>query len=644
MADYQRFTYAPDAAGNSLTATMAWRKKAGLRSEGPVQTPSQRHEAALYEALDYLDRVKTRYTNQPEIFVYFLEVLEDHRSGRTDYFSLVRRIAGLFAENLDLVEGFNGFMPVGYHVEVGAGEGCLIVRITIPDGTSIDTKVHLGSAGQAGEAALFHSGGVNGGGARAGFASSPGNGDTQIRLNVPKGAEEESSRLQMLAELAARPSIAETARDALRARYEPSQLVSPSASASLAKPSGGVPPHTNGANQPFIPPSLRYVQPSGHRVEFASPPRPLLNHMSIDRTMQDSAGSPKSPFATRQDASPKRKFSMVDGSPVQEDRSRNLFHPFPTFTGLRGFEADRKPFTTNPHLQNQLRDPNQSRFIPMRGDEGSSAIRNQPHSHGYNGTALSSHHTNTLNNPHNDQMHNPKPAKKSRAANKRPSGSSTSKSARTHTNRAFPCPFATYGCPATFGSKNEWKRHINTQHMRLGYWRCDLCDQVRPNDFNRKDLFIQHMRRMHTAENRTKTAGTTSDLNGGASTPGAKAALAKNDPEELALNAAASRCWRRIHTPPEQSSCLFCDVKFSGPGTWDERLEHIGRHMEFIVKEGEVVDPARWEKDFQLEEWLIREEIIVGVNGPNGAGAGQVQVKEGEVGVSGGWVLAEGRS
>ena len=65
--------------------------------------------------------------------------------------------------------------------------------------------------------------------------------------------------------------------------------------------------------------------------------------------------------------------------------------------------------------------------------------------------------------------------------------------------RAFPCTFATYGCPSTFTSKNEWKRHVQTQHMRLGFWRCDQCPDVhcKPNDFNRKDLFIQHVRRMH---------------------------------------------------------------------------------------------------------------------------------------------------
>ena len=36
-----------------------------------------------------------------------------------------------------------------------------------------------------------------------------------------------------------------------------------------------------------------------------------------------------------------------------------------------------------------------------------------------------------------------------------------------------------------------------TQHFRMGFWRCDQCTDSpdRPNDFNRKDLFVQHVRR-----------------------------------------------------------------------------------------------------------------------------------------------------
>jgi hypothetical protein len=75
----------------------------------------------------------------------------------------------------------------------------------------------------------------------------------------------------------------------------------------------------------------------------------------------------------------------------------------------------------------------------------------------------------------------------------------------------LPCPFHVFGCPATFPSKNEWKRHTMSQHLRLGFYRCSLgsCSidrpsgvpQARPyNDFNRKDLFLRHVKSMHAGE------------------------------------------------------------------------------------------------------------------------------------------------
>ena len=49
------------------------------------------------------------------------------------------------------------------------------------------------------------------------------------------------------------------------------------------------------------------------------------------------------------------------------------------------------------------------------------------------------------------------------------------KSPLAHT-RPFPCCFAQFNCHASFTSKNEWKRHISTKHIQLGFWRCDMCN------------------------------------------------------------------------------------------------------------------------------------------------------------------------
>lgn len=169
-------------------------------------------------------------------------------------------------------------------------------------------------------------------------------------------------------------------------------------------------------------------------------------------------------------------------------------------------------------------------------------------------------------------------------------------------SKAFPCTFAIYGCSAAFSNKNEWKRHVNTQHMRLGYWRCDQCAYGggRPNDFNRKDLFIQHIRRMHPVEklkmNKSRPSSSKSS---------------RRDPDEQALADAAKRCWRTVRASPDKTACLYCEAEFEGAGTWEERLEHIGRHMELYKKENKsTAQPNNWRADVDMEDWLIRERLI----------------------------------
>lgn len=196
---------------------------------------------------------------------------------------------------------------------------------------------------------------------------------------------------------------------------------------------------------------------------------------------------------------------------------------------------------------------------------------------------------------------------------KRPSPTKRSSSSRSSGHgvrsagtsaRAFPCPFMPYGCTSTFGSKNEWKRHVHTQHMRLGFWRCDQCPTAnrKPNDFNRKDLFIQHVRRMHPVTPEAKKADSKSRpvrVRGGH----------KEDAEEERILAKTQRrCYREQRSPPAQSRCLFCDQVFAGRNSWEERMEHIGRHMEAAKKDG-IVDPSTWLVDVGTEEWLLREGL-----------------------------------
>ncbi|MCJ1390547.1 hypothetical protein MMC18_003407 [Xylographa bjoerkii] len=184
-----------------------------------------------------------------------------------------------------------------------------------------------------------------------------------------------------------------------------------------------------------------------------------------------------------------------------------------------------------------------------------------------------------------------------------------SKHVSTVHTRPFTCTFRLYGCPATFGSKNEWKRHVSSQHLRLGIWRCDLGSCLPPplnhgeaedpeptyNEFNRKDLFTQHLRRMHS--------------------PPSSCSQHEKDHFAISLEAACTRCLIDIRSAPPYSTCGYCPTGhqgtvFEGVGLWEARMEHVGRHLE----SGHGED-KQWVEDTVLRDWMIAEGLVERVGG-----------------------------
>ena len=170
--------------------------------------------------------------------------------------------------------------------------------------------------------------------------------------------------------------------------------------------------------------------------------------------------------------------------------------------------------------------------------------------------------------------------------------------------RPFSCIFSFYGCWAKFASKSEWKRHISTQHIKLGFWRCDLCgypvdpmdgQPPNPNDFNRKDLFTQHLRRMHsTPWNRNPEPDKT-----------------EYPVTEDNISDHQKRCFQSLRRLPRESTCLFCERNFTGPDSWEDYVEHIGRHLEKDRKDTRKLSPQNWKHGEYIEKYLLEEGLIV---------------------------------
>lgn len=241
-----------------------------------------------------------------------------------------------------------------------------------------------------------------------------------------------------------------------------------------------------------------------------------------------------------------------------------------------------------------------------------------------------------------------------------PSASTLSKHVLSAHTRPFTCSFARYGCKSTFGSKNEWKRHVSSIHLCLGIYQCDvgascfpqrgpasrssnnnnnnnptstpssLHSGINPQQqtqqpaggcgykSNRKDLFTQHLNRMHH--------------------PGNSASGAEKDYFEKNLEEVRRRCWVPLRDAPPRSSCGYCaphpsrpasasdpklqDVRdsnnntskknqnkpFIGLGSWDERMEHVGRHLEKGTLGPEV-------EDLELRNWMLAEGLLEVVKG-----------------------------
>lgn len=136
--------------------------------------------------------------------------------------------------------------------------------------------------------------------------------------------------------------------------------------------------------------------------------------------------------------------------------------------------------------------------------------------------------------------------------------------------RPYGCTFST--CNKTFGSKNDWKRHENSQHFHLETWRCNLSlnpessSTSEPPSSSTPDpetpLCTKVCYRRQTFQDHlTKSHGITSQ----------EVLKEKTDKCRIGRNC-QSRFW-----------CGFCDatveLKKQGLEAWTERFDHIDDHF-----------------------------------------------------------------
>ena len=74
------------------------------------------------DALSYLDQVKFRFGNQPQVYNDFLDIMKEFKSQSIDTPGVIARVSSLFRGHPELIVGFNTFLPPGYKIEVHSND------------------------------------------------------------------------------------------------------------------------------------------------------------------------------------------------------------------------------------------------------------------------------------------------------------------------------------------------------------------------------------------------------------------------------------------------------------------------------------------------------------------------------------------
>ena len=122
-----------------------------------LQVMTQGQQPILNDALSYLDQVKVRFVEQPDVYNRFLDIMKDFKSQAIDTPGVIERVSTLFNGHPELIQGFNTFLPPGYRIECGTLDDPNSIRVTTPMGThisqmsSIPNHINGGSTGTQAE-------------------------------------------------------------------------------------------------------------------------------------------------------------------------------------------------------------------------------------------------------------------------------------------------------------------------------------------------------------------------------------------------------------------------------------------------------------------------------------------------------------
>ena len=87
----------------------------------------------MEDALSYLDQVKFKFNNQPQVYNDFLDIMKEFKSQSIDTPGVIQRVSTLFKGHPELIVGFNTFLPPGYKIEMHANDQVMVSNRFVSD-------------------------------------------------------------------------------------------------------------------------------------------------------------------------------------------------------------------------------------------------------------------------------------------------------------------------------------------------------------------------------------------------------------------------------------------------------------------------------------------------------------------------------
>lgn len=103
----------------------------GGASVGASNNQQQFQRLKVEDALSYLDQVKYKFNNQPQVYNDFLEIMKEFKSQCIDTPGVITRVSNLFKGYPELISGFNTFLPPGYKIEVQANDTGYSLQVSV---------------------------------------------------------------------------------------------------------------------------------------------------------------------------------------------------------------------------------------------------------------------------------------------------------------------------------------------------------------------------------------------------------------------------------------------------------------------------------------------------------------------------------